>query len=81
MIIYTPFPEEIFKCNSETINTDFQELDFYGGRMIVQPIGPATFKISRILSTDPQLFLDPRLQPGVIIDITDDKFTDLKLKL
>ncbi|MEW6661176.1 MAG: YlzJ-like family protein [Bacillota bacterium] len=81
MILYTPLPEEVINCNPESTELQFKELGFCGGRLIVQPIGPATFKISRIISTDPQIYLDPRLQPGVVINLTEEKFTDLELKL
>jgi len=81
MILYTPFPNEVTNCNPEGVEPQFAEYGFCGGRMVVQPIGHTSFKISRIISTDPQIYLDPRLQPGSIINLAEDKYADLGLEI
>lgn len=71
MIIYSPIPlEEIFK-GIESEVTAPEELDWKGVKMEVHPLNRYQAKIIRLLSHNPQDFLDPRLSPGQVIDFRD----------
>lgn len=69
MLLYTIIPmESIFE--SETDNQeDFHEIEIMQGQasLLIQSISGGKYKITRIISTDPQDYLRPEWQPGTII--------------
>lgn len=69
-IIYTTFPLDIIleeKNKNEQLN--FQNVNYQGIDMQVEPLGWNKFRVIRLYSTDPQHYLDDSLQPGAIISV------------
>lgn len=65
MILYTVVPpEEVWEDGPER---RFVEVEVEGVRVLAEPIDAASGRVERILSTDPNHFLNPALQPGSTI--------------
>lgn len=68
MILYTIVPlEVVFGKQQETTDSRRFEIDYLGRRVEVTVDESGRYKISRIISTSPNAYLDPRLQPGMVI--------------
>ncbi|HJV46681.1 MAG TPA: YlzJ-like family protein [Bacillota bacterium] len=69
MIIYSVLPMELIMQQQETNNQlQHEETEVDGVRMVVErSTGIGEAKIVRLLSTNPQDFLNPRLMPGQTI--------------
>ncbi len=66
MVIYTPLlMEEVLKDQDKI--KEFKEIDFQGKRLQVEMIEADQYRIVRILSSCPQDFLIPGLQPGTVL--------------
>jgi len=46
---------------------EFKEIEVDGVKLIVEPVSVNQGKIIRLISTDPQVFLNPKFSPGNII--------------
>jgi hypothetical protein len=70
MILYTMMPEElVFPTNeSEFGNQRYVELN--GVSMLVNELSPQCCEIVRIVSTDPQHYLDAQYYPGQRVSVT-----------
>lgn len=68
-LIYSPIPlDQIFPDNVN--NTEYQELDIGDGRkVLVERVNENQSKIVRLISTNCNDFLDPRYQPGTLINL------------
>lgn len=68
MILYTIVPLEVV-FGKQQQNTDFRrfEMDYLGRRVEVIVDESGRYRISRVISTSPNAYLDPRLQPGMVI--------------
>jgi hypothetical protein len=51
----------------EIINPEYEEIEYYGVKLLVERIAPTQCRIVRLLSTDPVDFLRSELQPGNLI--------------
>lgn len=71
MIIYSIVPPDIIFSNFEETATDKMEVEYMGVKLEVVPISNNRFVISRIFSSSPKTYLDPKLQPGSIITGVD----------
>lgn len=69
MIMYSIIPNEIIFNNSKS-NDDFNfiEIDYLGEKVQVSALTNNRYVISRVISTSPRSFLNPKLQPGCIIE-------------
>lgn len=68
MILYTVVPpEELFDDDDELTVPIVAAVN--GTPALVTPLGEGKARIERLLSTDPDHFLDPALQPGVIVSL------------
>jgi len=65
MVIYTPMPPEVV-LSQEPLDT-LEERDVCGVRLLVRPLPGGGCRIERILSTDPNVFLNTDLTPGNVI--------------
>ncbi len=63
MILYTPLPLELVMMSDES-KSPYQEIEYDGVTLVVQPTGTGLGKIVQIKSTDPAVYLRPDLQPG-----------------
>ena len=71
MILYSIIPSEIVFGNVEEDYKDLKEIDYMGSRVMVSPLSGSRYEIVRIISTSPAVFLNPKLQPGQIIEKVD----------
>ncbi|MEE0776930.1 MAG: YlzJ-like family protein [Bacillota bacterium] len=67
-MLWTIMPEDIVMANSDKISA-MQEVTYKNRKVMGYPVGQGKLCIVRIISSDPQDFLDQRFQPGSIIDI------------
>jgi len=59
--------EKVFEGYTENNVKEFVELDYRGEKILAAAMGNGEYMISRIISTSPKVYLDPKLQPGTII--------------
>lgn len=64
MIIYSTMPLELIFQNEDAHAYDCQEVQIGGVTMIVQPTGMNEAKIVRLISPNPQHYLNPSYAPG-----------------
>jgi len=68
VILYTIIPEElIFGKYEENFDNQKVELEYMGEKVVVTPLSNNEFVIDRLISTSPKAYLNPKLQPGIII--------------
>lgn len=67
MIYYSVIPAEV--ALQEPEQSKLREVEFEGISMIVQMGSGSNAQIVRLLSPDPQHYLDPRFQPGNTIKL------------
>lgn len=63
MIIYTPLPIDLVLAGFEQRH-DWREMDIDGVTAVVEPTGQDRARIVRLISTDPNDFMNPRYAPG-----------------
>lgn len=72
MILYTIYdPNVIFKPQSfseKQANASYLELNFDGITVQVSQTNNKDYRVERIISTNPSDYLNPRFQPGSIIE-------------
>lgn len=69
MVHYTIIPsEELFLGDEEPPALIAAAVS--GVPVLVAPLGDGLARIERLLSTDPNHFLDPRFQPGTLVSLT-----------
>ncbi|NPV71298.1 MAG: hypothetical protein HPY55_11750 [Firmicutes bacterium] len=67
MILYTVMPiEEIMQ--QEERRRSF-EIRVRGRTVLIEPVSPTEGRVVRVISTDPQDFLDSSLQPGSMVNL------------
>lgn len=69
MILYSTMPPELVFANLEQMEKqEVKEIDMGGGvTMMVEPINSYEGKIIRLISPNPQDYLNPRFAPGQTI--------------
>lgn len=66
-MLYTIVPPEAVWHNSDKIVAP-RELVYQGQKVLAEPLPePGEFKLVRLLSSDPAMFLNSAFQPGTII--------------
>jgi len=63
LILYTPLPLELVLMSDDN-SSPYQEIEYDGVTLVVQPMGTGLGKIVQVKSTDPSVYLRPELQPG-----------------
>lgn len=67
--IYTIMPLDLVMAGfDEGEEAQVHELPIEGGTLLVEPLGKNQARILRVISSDPQLYLRPGLQPGRVIE-------------
>ncbi len=68
-MLYTIIPEEFIFGNSgeNNLKGGCMEMDYMGEKVQVLRTEGNEYIISRLISTSPQAYLNPRLQPGSVI--------------
>ncbi|MDI3540703.1 hypothetical protein H0A61_02588 [Koleobacter methoxysyntrophicus] len=69
MIYYAAIPIELVFENIENNYPNFQEIDYNGVKLIVEPFKFNSWKIVRIISSNPYDYMNPLYQPGNIINL------------
>ncbi len=67
MILYTVMPIEEVMQREE--RRPAIEVRLRGRTVIIEPVSPTQGRIIRLVSTDPQDFLDASLQPGSLVNL------------
>ena len=67
--MWTIIPPELIWEGVEEKQKDLLHLEWQGVQVLVEPLQFAQGRIVRLLSTEPNDFLRPELQPGSIIDV------------
>lgn len=69
MILYSIVPIEIvFADYSSKKPEESIEFDYLGERVEVSPLSNDQYMIKRLISTSPRAYLNPKFQPGTIIN-------------
>lgn len=66
-MLYTVMPPDVIFPEEQ--EASYRELELGGVQLEVEEISGGWGKITRVISTDPRAFLDPRFQPGVQVQI------------
>lgn len=73
MLLYTIIPMEYIFGEDEETNANSQSQEFElvknGVTFLVQPMEGGRGKINRVISSDPQDYLNPDWQPGSIMSV------------
>ncbi len=69
MIIYTPLPIESVLEGSESFSPEYKEIEIDGNKLLVEHHSFNEGKVVRLISSNPQEYLKPHLQPGAIIKL------------
>ncbi|HHY92863.1 MAG TPA: hypothetical protein GX511_05940 [Firmicutes bacterium] len=72
MILYTPLPLEQVLEGFETYQPQYEELVYRGHKVLVERTGVNQARLVRLLSTNPNDFLDPSFFPGSIITFSGE---------
>ncbi|OEF98668.1 YlzJ-like family protein [Desulfuribacillus alkaliarsenatis] len=67
MIIYTPLPIESVLNQTDIEEPNYTEMDYQGKKVIVESIDSYQAKIVRLISSNPNDFLNANYTPGKII--------------
>lgn len=67
MILYTMIPEEMIFPHEEFKHQ--QTIEINGGQLLVEPISENEYKIVRLITSDTNLYLNDKYQPGNIIQL------------
>ncbi len=70
MIIYTPLPIELILEGSDDFSPEYKEVEKDGYKLLVEPYSFNEGKVVRLISSNPQEYLKPELQPGEIIKLS-----------
>lgn len=65
MFLYTLVPAECFLEQPETVQQAPRQLH-NGASILEGRVVDGAFTVSRLISTDPKLYLDPRYTPGAV---------------
>ncbi|CAJ1002498.1 MULTISPECIES: YlzJ-like family protein [Bacillales] len=73
MIFYSVVPMEMVFANMEQVEKrQLRELPLGEATMVVEPTGPYEGRIVRLISPNPQDYLNPRLAPGETVRFLPD---------
>lgn len=74
MILYSIVPPEVvFEGAADPGSITYFEAEYMGEKVIVAQTADRRYEISRLMSTRPSSFLNPRFQPGSVVNIKDLK--------
>ena len=75
MVLWTPLPLELVTAGLEPAMPAPAEVRVRGRLVQVAPVGPGAGTVVRLISSDPQDYLDPQFQPGANItwDVAADQ--------
>ncbi len=69
-MLWTIMPLEAVMEGSGSFQPSYSEIPWQnGGTLLVEPVGPDRARVIRLISTDPNHYLNPDLQPGNVIGL------------
>jgi len=71
VILYSIIPADVVFGNYFGKNADeysLKEILYEGEKVEVIPMSNNTYKVNRIISTEPKAYLNPKLMPGSVIE-------------
>ncbi|MDR3563552.1 MAG: YlzJ-like family protein [Negativicutes bacterium] len=80
MILWTVMPLELV-FSSEYSPSPFEDIDYAGTKMMVERISDNERRVVRILSSAPEDFLRPEIQPGTVLRYQPAPVQDQALSL
>jgi hypothetical protein len=66
MTLWSVIPTELVLSNADSPPL-YEEIQCNNIKLLVEKIGPTQCKVSRLLTTNPQDYLHPTIQPGRIL--------------
>lgn len=69
MILYTMMPHELVFASEEEEYSKQRIVDFQGVPVLVETVAGDSARILRVMSSDPQHYLDERYTPGTKISL------------
>jgi len=68
-MLWTVVPLDVVMDGSETYQPLYAEMPWKnGGMLLVEAVGLRSARVVRLISSDPNDYLDPALQPGSMIE-------------
>ncbi|HEY3423166.1 MAG TPA: YlzJ-like family protein [Negativicutes bacterium] len=67
MILWTVMPLEAVMGNVDNAAPPYEEMQYAGMKIVIEKIDSAQCRIVRLMTTDPQDYLRPELQPGTVL--------------
>ncbi len=71
MILYTALPLELIWEGYSDFSPQYQEIEKEGRVLLIEPLSFNQGKVARLISSNPQDYMDPSFQPGEIINLMD----------
>ncbi len=68
MILYSIIPVEVVFSEQNNDNYKFVEIEYEGEKVVASQLSNNTYRINRVISTSPKVYLNPKLMPGEIIE-------------
>lgn len=63
MILWTVMPIELVFAEQESA-TPYEEVEYAGTKLMVERLSPTEGQVVRVISSNPDDFLNPKYQPG-----------------
>lgn len=71
-MLYSIVPNEDI-WSEESVDYNFHEVMIDGFMVQVEPIDGASGRVVRVISTDPQAYLNPTFQPGSLVPLGSNR--------
>lgn len=66
-VLYTVYPLDVLFEDEDMPSVTYVRATVSGIPVLVEPMGNGRGRIERVLSTDPEHFLDPTIRPGTTV--------------
>ncbi|HZK23771.1 MAG TPA: YlzJ-like family protein [Oscillospiraceae bacterium] len=72
-MLWTVMPLEMVMEGSDSFAPTYTEISWQESTLVVEPLEMNTARVVRIISTNPEDYLNPQVQPGSIIQIRNNQ--------
>lgn len=75
MILHTVLPDQAVLEGEEELEEQVKKqrmTNINGHQLVIEPVSESECRIVRLISSDPQVYLDARYQPGTILPMSPD---------
>lgn len=73
MILYSIVPSDIVYANLQQSAIDRKYITYDGTTVEVSPVARGQYRVNRVISTRPRDYLNPKLQPGIVIEHLEEE--------